>query len=717
MSKEAFIVDASTILQLGRDSIKNPTTAVIELVKNGYDAGAENIKVNVNENEILIEDNGVGMDFDDIRSNWLRIGYSEKRLNKYTIDNKRRKTGEKGIGRLSADRLGELLHLTTRKDGGEPVELSLSWKDFEQDRKDISDIPVEVNIGETSTFKHGTRIVISKLRQQFGENDINQLHNELVALVSPFSRTKNFEVFFHNHILPELNGAVKSPYVDVAELSLEASYDGKGESFEVRIKDRSDPSKTSITNESLTVSAIDAPSGGPSLECGPINIQLLFYPRGNSNPLLKERGFSIKLLRDFLNAHAGIKIYRDDISVKPFGYNNEPAGDWLGLALRKERDPAGASRGSYKFSSYQLLGAVSFGRDTNPMLRDGAGREGLVENLAFMDLRALTLSCVEYLEAYRHMHFKPKPRDKKEKTVAEAAESVRAKIDAVDKTVDSINEDSTPADISRIKKDLKENVKEAIAAAEVSTNKSSEALDNVRVLAGMATVGISSAVFGHETQSAVAMLDMKIAAAVSALSKKSGPDVGAAMKNLKKASESSRRVGSWGAFAISRTKKDKRRRNSFNVGELADSVIEEIRDAIEASSILIDKDIEDIKFTGFAMDVESIILNLLTNAHFYAKKSKNQRKIAVALYENERDERRGFEIVVSDSGPGVEKIYKDQIWEPLFTTKKDAGYEVGTGLGLSIVKNTVEELKGFYDVEDDQLLGGAKFIIWIPYTT
>src|SRR5215210_5283070 len=119
MSK-TFTVDARSILMLGRDSIKDHTTALVELVKNSYDADATKVEVgiygNVSQPYIRVADNGCGMTERQVENNWLKIGFSEKKTERVS-KLKRRKTGEKGIGRLSADRLGSLLELRTRAAG------------------------------------------------------------------------------------------------------------------------------------------------------------------------------------------------------------------------------------------------------------------------------------------------------------------------------------------------------------------------------------------------------------------------------------------------------------------------------------------------------------------------------------------------------------------------------------------------------------------------
>ena len=96
--KKSLSVDVGVIASLGRDSIKDHTTAILELIKNSYDAGASLVDVEImshlDEPYIRIADNGCGMTEEVIDNNWLRIGYSGKREDRFI--KRRRKTGEKG---------------------------------------------------------------------------------------------------------------------------------------------------------------------------------------------------------------------------------------------------------------------------------------------------------------------------------------------------------------------------------------------------------------------------------------------------------------------------------------------------------------------------------------------------------------------------------------------------------------------------------------------
>src|SRR6266404_1140899 len=144
-----FSVDARAMLTWGRESIKDHTTAVLELVKNSYDAGATIVEVQIwtglfadGGRHIRIADDGVGMSSEDVEHHWLRLGYSAKREDKFTPRGRRR-TGEKGIGRISADRLGAVLELRSQAESQPPVGLRVNWNEFELPGRDLEGIDVE----------------------------------------------------------------------------------------------------------------------------------------------------------------------------------------------------------------------------------------------------------------------------------------------------------------------------------------------------------------------------------------------------------------------------------------------------------------------------------------------------------------------------------------------------------------------------------------------
>ena len=255
---KSFSIDARAILTLGRDSIKDHATALLELVKNSYDADATQVNIEIfyfsSDQYIRVADNGCGMTEADVDNYWLRIGYSEKRLKRFS-ERKRRKTGEKGIGRISADRLGASLELTTKANGEDVFGLWVNWDDFNVEGRDLSSIPIQVrnnpaiNIppGESGVQHSGTELIIRELRQKWtARKNIADLYTELSILTPPFKAVQDFEIYLNTDVTEEYQGKVKSPFYQKAEIELNAEWDGTDISYRVTDRYSTHPNPQSI---------------------------------------------------------------------------------------------------------------------------------------------------------------------------------------------------------------------------------------------------------------------------------------------------------------------------------------------------------------------------------------------------------------------------------------------------------------------------------------
>lgn len=722
MSKK-FKIDARLILQLGRDSIKDHITALVELVKNSFDADASKVEIEIYTKKpskyIRVADNGFGMTGLEIEDNWLRIGFSEKKKSK-TSRKGRRKTGEKGIGRIASDRLGSNLKMITKSDDDIIQGIGVNWEDFDVEGKSIDDISLEefeapiISIpfrkGETKRVT-GTELLISELRTIWNENDIKNLYQELSYFSPLFS--DEFEIEIKNDINPAYSKTVMSAIYDTAEIELNLHYDGSN-TLIYEFKNKLVPEKNK-TETFLLEQFMQQKELSP-LECGAIDLKLYFFIR--KADLLEGTGFSLTNLKDFLSENYGVKLYRDNVVVKPYGYSNSQFGqDWLGLDVEKSKDPAGLSRETYKVNANNIVGYAYFSRDTNPSLIDSASREGLVENEAFYSLKKLINASVVLLAAYRRDVNKEVTKNKKiidkDRSTNVYLKSLRTRLSSV---VSDINSIKLFVDKNKdIKGNPLLNTVNTIEKVITETEKTfEELLDEKRVLSALATLGISSAVFGHETESAITTFKDAAGNAKDYLTK-TKPDIEIAIEQLNVAVNQAKLISSWGVFALSRIEKDKRIKRKRKVTDIIKRTIEQIKPALDALDIKIEPELENVVASTFAMDIESIFLNLLTNAFSAVPNSNRERKIKVKLEHENKEERKGMLLSVSDSGPGIAPEYYDKIWDPLFTTKiGDKERQSGTGLGLTIVKSIVTELEGEIKLENDIELKGAKFIIWLP---
>lgn len=198
-----FKVSAALKNVIGKDLITDDLIAVFELVKNSFDAHASQVKLvfkgvpsKGKGGTILIQDNGKGMDYEDIKNKWLFVAYSAKHDGsedqdyRNKIQRKRFFAGAKGIGRFSCDRLGSKLNLVTIKDANDAKAevLTVDWDEFEKDDKqDFIKVDVLHRQENLSSypFRHGTILEISNLRSTWDREKLQKLKHSLEKLINP----------------------------------------------------------------------------------------------------------------------------------------------------------------------------------------------------------------------------------------------------------------------------------------------------------------------------------------------------------------------------------------------------------------------------------------------------------------------------------------------------------------------------------------------------
>ncbi len=744
-----FTVDARAMLTWGRDSIKDHTTALLELVKNSYDAGATIVDVALqvsaaspDDQSITIGDDGSGMAEKDVDEKWLRIGYSEK-LEDTVTERGRRKTGEKGIGRISADRLGALLELRTQAKKTAAVGLKVNWDDFEASRRDLGTVDIPVlrdptfavprpsairpgsreyepapqprSNGPTIT---GTQLLVRRLRQNWTNADIIDLQRDLSILTSPFGGVKDFQIRLSNDVEPKANGVVTSPFFRAAEIEARFSYKS-GSKIQYSFKDRDKRGKARISDRGFASwsgfahrdTAADAQPLPDEPGFGPVLVQLLFYPRMSET--LRGTDLSVGELKDFLDRNAGLKVYRDNIRVMPYGDPTKPEGDWLGLGDRKARSPAGPARPDWRVAPNQLVGAIFLSRDRNPNIIDTSGREGLIHGEHFIALKAFIFGCIFRLEAHYHELFVQ--RMAQEPSSPSPRETVRdfdAQLRTLGRDLRGV-EAQLPKSVERSVERVRDKLETTLVKMSVLQRSMEELASQATIYRGLATLGIASATFGHETEASLEQF-MSSAYTACTLLEHNPPALNDAIEELGKSISFGKRVGAWGAYALRRVRPDKRRRRTVNVTELVRDLVKELEPVMAASNIKVEKSFGRVEGKTFSMDVESVLVNLLTNAYYFCKMKRRARVISVTLRSRRHENENGFELVVGDSGPGVTPRVRAQVWEPLFSTKIDRrGRAAGTGLGLSIVDAVVNDIGGHRGVDTDPKLEGARFSVWL----
>jgi signal transduction histidine kinase len=208
-----FDIHPSVVLQLGEELISDEIQALVELVKNSYDADASYVKVVVDTKSksdglteykdalgyIIIEDDGIGMDELTIKRAWLTVSNSPKRKMKQqgkTTTRGRTPLGDKGLGRLGAQRLADNVDIFTRtSDSDLEYHIMFSWKDFLKDDITLTEVPVVDEKILPNRIK-GTKIILSGLRNldSWTGNTFEELERKLSQLISPYREIDNFTI-------------------------------------------------------------------------------------------------------------------------------------------------------------------------------------------------------------------------------------------------------------------------------------------------------------------------------------------------------------------------------------------------------------------------------------------------------------------------------------------------------------------------------------------
>lgn len=269
--KVPISIAARLIYQLGEQLISDELVAVLELVKNAYDADATKCSVIIDSNavtehglgKIVISDNGNGMLPHTVEDDFLRLSTNYKKVNKITPYFKRQSLGEKGLGRLSFQRLGKYIDVKTipridrlkecatvddepfLSSNNNTIQITMDWEGFADD-DDIDKVFATVSAEENPSMRGGTIIEISGIRNP-GFWDLNQtkrkrLHDEILSLINPFEEAKNQESFY---LLMDVNGekfmvdAIDENIIDqLSDVSCNFDFDGQTLKINAHFKDK-----------------------------------------------------------------------------------------------------------------------------------------------------------------------------------------------------------------------------------------------------------------------------------------------------------------------------------------------------------------------------------------------------------------------------------------------------------------------------------------------
>ena len=382
--------DVNTFRLLGRELITDRITAIFELVKNCYDANAEKVTVdlfNASSNlvgrKISITDDGIGMSFEDIRDKWMVVGTNSKRTSLYSAQPFNRKfVGEKGIGRFAVDKLGERLLIRTKQVGEKQwLNVNINWDDYEQKISNtkpnqlllFTDVDNKYFYEDGDINDHGTKLIITQIRENWTNSDLIRLYKELSKLVSPFyPLSPPFDIYLNSNEWKDYSNKIVKPdplkfYSHFAELE----YDIENNKQE---KLSFDKKNGKIIKEWVDV-----------LVFGPIKMKLFYF---NENA---KRKYTTAYKSDDTRID-GIKIYRDGIITTPFAEyeaERDKKRDILGIDKRRWT-------GAFdKVSTREIIGVVDITKQDNPGIIDSTNRQDFLANEEYQKLKEFILEQID----------------------------------------------------------------------------------------------------------------------------------------------------------------------------------------------------------------------------------------------------------------------------------------------------------------------------------
>ena len=430
-----FDINPHVIRQLGAELVTDQVTALMELIKNSYDADANYVKVTIDttgsfldnslfnkthKGYIIVDDDGFGMDRETILQSWLVISYSSKReVNgaKPKTPKGRTPLGDKGLGRLSTQRLADICEIYTKKANGETLHVGFDWNDFDKVDK-LSEVKVEFQ-NATLNKEEGTRLVLlnlSDIKAWEGDN-LERFKALLCQLISPYQENRPFQIYLQINgesinLDQESDKLQKLSLADIhfkyenglfswyANLSMRKligidfdtyeklilSDNGKHfiDSFFNDKKGRSSNFQKgedgvwlkvrrsfSLLETSGPKTLFNMEEYDPGDFCGRIQ-EFTFKNNPKSEDWWSSLYATFDQYKSFIEPQKGVKIYRNGFAIRPYGINSN---DWLKLG---ESWTGGSSY--YGLRPGNVVGYVSIDEGTNRYLKDKTDREGLIEN-------------------------------------------------------------------------------------------------------------------------------------------------------------------------------------------------------------------------------------------------------------------------------------------------------------------------------------------------
>jgi signal transduction histidine kinase len=673
------------ILTIGRDLIQDGYAAVVELVKNAFDADSPDVDIEFKANTengnytITIIDHGHGMSRETVVNKWM-VPSTRDKLDRRKSPSGRIMQGRKGVGRYAVSILGRDLLLETVTNQGEKTTLLVEWDSFE-DAQYLDDVEILIETIKV-TEAQGTRLTISgdsELLQDWNKSQFNKLRFELKKLTPPLSPNIDdhlsedvFQINLKIDDFPNFQNIEETikpyPLIELFDYKISGKIDKDGKG----ILSYSQQKARNTTTETINFD-LENPTG-----CGELVLDISVYDREKeaiesliSRGLKDEEGEYVGKLqaRQLLNDYNGIGVYRNGFRIRPLG---DADFDWLKLNEQRVQNP------SLRIGSNQVIGFVQIQSDELSGLVEKSARDGLKENTAFHQLKIITKIILAKLEERRFDY-------RRKAGLSRSVVKIEKELEQLF-SFDSLQKDIS----SKLTEGGMDNkiVQEVVEIIRRDANTKNKVADDIRqtvaIYQGQATLGKIINVILHEGRRPLSYFRNQI------------PnfnyyyDTILKTKNIEKlqqllpiAEGISQNADVFVQLFSRLDPLAAGKRSAKKPIDLKQTIINALaifNSEVKKNNIIVKiEGSEDFQFTSWQQDIYAIFTNLVDNSIFWMnEKQVSKKEISILM---ETDGKTLLHIDYRDTGPGIEPnlIVNGAIFEPEFSTKP-----TGTGLGLAI---------------------------------
>ena len=832
MKEVKFSVAAKAARLIGRENIADVDGALVELIKNSYDADATCVLVKMqipfpdvpntldstlaveilNENDlenvlsyyaekdgklvkrenladkeldnlksilfsynkIVVADNGYGMTEAIVSTTWMNIGTSDKEKN-IKSPKGRIKTGAKGIGRFALDKLskGSLMYTKSEKENY-VIKWFMDWEQF-ANAELIDDVKAEIQL-QNSLYKSlveeefkdyaellkkhdwatGTMLILNPIREPWSKRLFKKANTNLNS-INPIGSVDEFEVIISNEYYHDFDYHTEKVAIDKADFDyrIQVGYDGI-ETLDVKLlRNEVDLSKRTITvekygqsitknvdefweNERFKVDNYRKEDYNKELErkinvqnilpedeidriqsVGPFQAEMYFLRNANSSGYEIMKKVATRKRKKMLEHFSGIKIYRDNFKVRPYG-DEGALYDWLGLGVRAQKSPAAPSHpsGRWRVEPYQMIGWVKISRESNPELEDMANREGIALTdtyYIFVNMLQAAIDEFEYDRQYIYREY-AKWIDLIEKELADYYERVKeeARKRSEQKEQNNFNQGTHSAGQDG-RKHFSED--ELFGTVQKLVDESESELKSKQMLQILSSSGIILNTFFHEFNAINTQFHIQASQIRSRINyilkgeEYTGLPAYNPYTRIDILEKNDKLTAAFLDVVMEGLKKDRLQKSVISLRKEVTNILSKWQLILEDKHISIQPNIfEENQFDDniemAIVDLYIILNNFILNSAWFLEQNHNpNRQIGFELTK----QKNGICFIMENNGPTLADKYKDN-QDKIFEMGETSKGKAGTGLGLWVVRETVERNNGKIEVINKQEGFGLKII-------